>query len=153
VFVGDGDRDGPARAPDTDGAGGLEETGGSLLENLLVIGGIAAVVAVLAGLFWWNRRRRLRFVSPEAAWTGIVRLASRLGFGPRPSQTVYEYVGTLEGALPEVRPELREVAVARVETRYGRREPSGVRLNALRQAYRRVRRHLVLLILPNRRGR
>jgi hypothetical protein len=59
----------------------------------------------------------------------------------------------LEGALPEVRPELRQVAVARVEAKYGRREPSGAGLDALRRAYLRVRRYLFLLLLPTRRGR
>jgi hypothetical protein len=127
--------------------------GGGILGNPIVIGAIVVALVAVAGLLLWNRRRRFWFPSPEAAWAGIVRPASRLGFGPRPSQTVYEYAGMLEDVLPEVSPELREVAVARVEATYGHRETSGVRLNALRQAYRRVRRYLLLLVLPSRRRR
>ena len=45
----------------------------------------------------------------------VTQIASRLGFGPRPQQTVYEYAGTLGDVLPDVRPELETVARAKVE--------------------------------------
>ena len=135
--------------------GGAEDggAGGGLLGNPLVIGAIVLAAVVLITFVWRSRRRRDWFPTAEGAWAGVVGLASRFGYGPRPSQTVYEYVGMLEDALPEVRPELREVAVARVEAKYGRREPSGAGLDALRRAYLRVRRYLFLLLLPTRRGR
>jgi hypothetical protein len=81
----------------------------------------------------------------------IARLASRLGYPPRPTQTVYEYLGGLGEALPVARPELQLVARAKVEATYGRRRLPVDRLRALGEAQRRLR--LVLLRLGLRRGR
>jgi transglutaminase-like putative cysteine protease len=144
--------DDPGR-PSSGGADGGGVGGGGLLANPLVSGALAVAAVALVALVWRSRRRRDWFPTAEGAWAGVVGLASRFGYAPRPSQTVYEYVDMLEGALPEVRPELRQVAVARVEAKYGRREPSGAGLDALRRAYLRVRRYLFLLLLPTRRGR
>ena len=52
----------------------------------------------------------------------MARWAARLGLAPRPSQTVYEYAGTLGDVLPDVRPDLETVARAKVEIAYGRRD-------------------------------
>jgi hypothetical protein len=86
-------------------------------------------------------------VSPETAWRGVSRLAARFGFGPRPTQTVYEYAGALGDVLPGARPSLETVARAKVEVAYGRRAMSSDRLIALRDAQRRLRVNLLRLAL------
>ena len=56
---------------------------------VLVISGLAAL-----GLFTaW--RRRIPSAEPEVAYSGITRLATRLGHGPRPAQTAYEFAAGL----------------------------------------------------------
>ena len=76
----------------------------------------------------------------DGAYGTVARLAARLGFGPRPTQTVYEYAGALAEVLPEARPELE--TVARGQGR-GRRTAARMlgddRLHALREAQRRLR--------------
>ena len=60
--------------------------------------------------------------------TGIAR---RFGFGPRPTQTAFEYAAALGDVLPNVRPELQTVATAKVEVAYGRRELGEDRIRSL----------------------
>ena len=48
----------------------------------------------------WRRGPRGQ-TSPDRAYGSVTRLAARLGFGPRPNQTVYEYAGALAEVLPE----------------------------------------------------
>lgn len=107
----------------------------------LVFGALAFVV--------WQRGPRGE-VGPDAAWRGIARLAARFGFGPRPSQTVFEYAGSLGEVLPAARPELQAVAGAKVQVAYGRQSLDADRLRAVRDASRRLR--LALLRLAFRRG-
>ena len=83
-------------------------------------------------------------------YASIAGLASRFGFGPRPTQTAYEYAAALGEVLPHVRPELQTVATAKVEVAYGRRLLGEDRLRALRESYRRLR--VSLLRLAFRRG-
>ena len=78
-------------------------------------------------------------------------IATRLGFGPRPNQTVYEYAGALADVLPDARPALETVARAKVESTYGRTDIAGDRLQALREAERRLRVSLLRLVF--RRGK
>jgi hypothetical protein len=116
---------------------------------LLVVGGIAFIA--------WQRGPRGP-ASPDGAYGTVVRIASRLGFGPRPTQTVYEYAGSLSEILPTSRPELELVANAKVESSYGRVILGEERLAALHAAQRRLRVGLLRLILrrkdrPRRRGR
>ena len=54
-------------------------------------GGLAAIV-------WWRGPRGE--VTPDSAWGTIGRLAARFGFGPRPTQTVYEYASTWAPSCP-----------------------------------------------------
>jgi hypothetical protein len=75
----------------------------------------------------------------------VTQIASRLGFGPRPQQTVYEYAGTLSDVLPDVRPELETVARAKVEAVYGRQVLGDERIETLRAAQRRLRVALLRL--------
>jgi hypothetical protein len=117
--------------------------------------GPAIVVAVALGALFlsvgvlWFRRRQSRPVQAEAVYRTVAGMASRLGHPRRPTQTVYEYLGTLSDAVPSARPELQLVARSTVETTYGRRTLAPDRLAALGEAQRRLR--LVLLRLLFRR--
>jgi len=116
---------------------------------LLVVGALALAFAA------W--RRGPRSIAPDSAWGSIGRWAGRFGFGPRPSQTVYEYAGALGDALPTARPELSTVANAKVEIAYGRRNLSSDRLRAVAEAHRRLQVRLLRLAFRRfrrpRRGR
>jgi transglutaminase-like putative cysteine protease len=111
---------------------------------LLVMGGLAFVV--------WQRGPR-GATTADAAYGMVTRIASRLGFGPRPTQTVYEYAGTLGEVLPDVRPELETVARAKVESVYARQHLGEDRLVALRAAQRRLRVALLRLIIRRKERR
>ncbi len=148
----------PALTPRPTGRGRSEQGGGIVIPPASTGGiGPAIVLVILAiplGILvfaWWWRRRPARPVSPDVAYRTVERFASRLGHPPRPTQTVYEYLGGLGDALPVARPELQLVATAKVESRYGRKRLSQDRLRALGEAQRRLR--LVLLRLGFRRGR
>lgn len=111
---------------------------------------LAVIVGSVAAVAW--RRSPHGPVSPNDVYGSVSRIATRLGFGPRPNQTVYEYAGSLADELPMVRPELETVAQAKVEVAYGGRSLGDDRLLALRAAHRRLRFQLFRL-LPRRRGR
>jgi hypothetical protein len=111
---------------------------------LVVVGSVAAVA--------WRRGPRGP-VSADDVYGSVARLAGRLGFGPRPTQTVYEYAGALADELPMVRPELETVARAKVEVAYGGRTLADDRLASLRHAHRRVRVQLLRLLTRRRRRR
>ncbi len=89
-------------------------------------------------------------ISPDRAWFTLARAASRLGFAPRPTQTVYEYAASLGELVPVAREDLRTVADAKVETSYARIRLGGDRLRAVRDATRRLRVSMLRLAL--RRG-
>ena len=101
-----------------------------------MVGGLAFVA--------WQRGPR-GATSADGAYGAVLRLASRFGFGPRPSQTVYEYAGALGDLLPIARPELETVAQAKVEAVYGRRVLGEERLVSLRVAQRQLRVTLLRL--------
>lgn len=124
------------------GSGG--STGGFVLVGLLLV----AIMAALVLIAWQRGPRRAQ--EPDRVYGGIVGLARRLGFGPRPNQTVYEYAGGLGDILPSARPDLHTVAVAKVEVAYGRRTLEPDRLDALHRAQRHLR--IVLLGLIFRRS-
>ena len=107
---------------------------GALL--LLVFGGMAFIV--------WQRGPRSG-TTADLAYGTVTRLAARFGFGPRPTQTVYEFTGALGEVLPGSRPELETVAVAKVESVYGQRMLGADRVAALRAAQRRLRLSLLRL--------
>ncbi len=81
----------------------------------------------------------------------VTRLASWFGFPPRAYQTVFEYTGSLADVVPEVRPELESVARAKVEATYRPVPLDRERLDAVGEAYRRLRLRLTRLLF--RRGR
>lgn len=125
--------------------GGLLPTGpgGSIGPLIAITVLLAVVVGALAATAW--RRGPRGPVTADNAYGSVTRLATRLGFGPRPHQTVYEYVGGLADAMPDARPELETVARAKVEVAYGGRVLGEDRLTGLRAAQRRLRTSLVAL--------
>jgi hypothetical protein len=124
-----------------------------------VNGGVLVVLAILllagflaVSFLMWQRGPRGE-LTPDSAWRSVARLAARFGFGPRPTQTVYEYAGALGEVLPTARPELQTVARAKVEVAYGKRQLGADRLHALREAQRRLRVALLRLAFRRRRPR
>lgn len=117
-------------------------TPGGLLPLMLVSG----LVLVAAALAAWAAWRRVPSSQPELAYSGISRLASRLGYGPRPSQTTYEYTARLVELVPVARSDLELIATAKVEAVYGRRPPGSVVLIRIAGAYRHIRAGLLRLV-------
>ena len=117
---------------------------------------VAILLAVIVGAlaFVVYRRGPRGEVTPDRAYATLTRLAGRLGFAPRPTQTVYEYAVALGEVLPQSRPEIQTVAQAKVEVAYGRRMLGEDRMAALREAHRRLRVGLLRLMFrrtPRRR--
>ncbi len=111
-----------------------------------LVAGVVLLLVVIVGIAFIAWRRGPRgTTSADAAYGMVTRIASRLGFGPRPNQTVYEYAGTLGDVLPDVRPELQTVAHAKVESIYAREILGTERLARVREAQRRLRVSLLRL--------
>ncbi len=121
---------------------------------LIVLTVMLALVVFAIAVAAWARGPRGE-VSPESAWQSLSRTASRLGFGPRPTQTVYEYAAALGELVPVAEKDLRTVAEAKVETTYAGVSLGGVRMDAVRDATRRLRLSMLRLALrrPRRRRR
>ena len=138
------DQEGPSRRPGTLPPGtsppNTPGLGGPLVIVTLVVLGAVGLIAAFA----WRRGPRGP-TTPDGAFGGVARLAARFGFGPRPTQTAYEYAAALGDVLPNVRPELHTVATAKVEVAYGRRALGDDQLRAVRDAYRRLRVSLLRL--------
>jgi hypothetical protein len=126
--------------------GGFTGTGAGPFIAIAVI----LVIGVLALAFAVIRRSPSKPMHPDKAWGSLARLAARLGLGPRPSQTVFEYAGALGDEVPAVRVELTTLARAKVEVAYGRRDLAPDRLRRIAEAYHRLRLALFGLLL--RRG-
>jgi transglutaminase-like putative cysteine protease len=109
-------------------------------------------VALLGLAFVLLRRRLGRPAEPVAVYRTVAGLAGRLGYPRRPTQTVYEYLGSLSDVVPAVRPDLQLVARSTVEATYGRRRLGADRLSALGEAQRRLRVALLRLAFVRRRG-
>jgi hypothetical protein len=108
---------------------------------------VGAVLLGLIALAVWTTAKRIPSTPPEVAYRGIARLATRLGHGPRPAQTVYEFASGLGELVPVAQEDLRLIATAKVEATYGRREPGESLLRSLGVAYRRVRLGLLRLLM------
>jgi transglutaminase-like putative cysteine protease len=121
---------------------------------LILLAVLLATVVIGIAVVSWMRGPRTE-LSPDAAWATMLRVASRFGFGPRPTQTVYEYAGSLAELVPVAREDLETVADAKVETQYAQAHLEGARLEAVRDATRRLRISLLRLALrrPRRRRR
>jgi transglutaminase-like putative cysteine protease len=116
----------------------------ALIVPLLLILGAGAVLL-------WGRSRNAPAPEPEVAYRGVARMATRFGYGPRPTQTAYEYAAVLSDLVPRVRTDLEFVARAKVQATYGPRNAVLEPLRGLRDAYRRVRLGLLRLALRRRR--
>jgi hypothetical protein len=120
---------------------------------------VAIILAIGIGAlaFAAYRRNPGKPMDPDVAWGSVSRLAARFGLGPRPSQTVYEYAGSLGDALPAARVELTTIARAKVEVAYGKRDLENDRLRRIAEAYRRLRFAILGFVLRRgfrrRRGR
>jgi len=148
--------DAPTSRPDrtlrSDGSSGSGAgTTDSGLQGIIVPGILIAVLALALFVLW--RRRPTRLDEPETVYRNVVKLASRLGYKPRPTQTVYEYAGMLADVVPIARDSLGVVAMSAVEVTYGRREISGGRLILLAESQRRIRNQLLRLVLRLKLGR
>lgn len=120
---------------------------------------LAALIAVLlAGSLGalivaaWYRGPRGE-VSADTAWTAVSTTASRFGFAPRPTQTVYEYASSLADLVPMARPDITVIADAKVEATYARVELTPEREHAVAAAMRRLRVSLVRLLFMRGKGR
>jgi hypothetical protein len=116
----------------------------------LVVVAVILLAAVLVAAFVAWRRGPRSAATPDGVYASIAALARRFGFGPRPTQTAYEYASALGDILPNVRPELQTVATAKVEVAYGRRELGDDQLRVLRDSYRRLRVSLLRLVFRRR---
>jgi hypothetical protein len=119
--------------------------------TLLPLLAVASMVLLAVGLAIWAALRRIPTTQPELAYSGIARLATRLGYGPRPAQTAFEYAARLGELVPVARSDLELLASAKVEATYGRRAPGSALLLRIGLAYRRAR--IGLLRLAFRRPR
>ena len=128
--------------PPSGGAGGI----GSPVGIALIVGLVVAFIAIALFI----RGRRMPYPEPDLAYRGVARLAGRFGYGPKPTQTAYEFAGSLGEVVPQVRSELQVVAHAKVESTYARRRPDSAMLEQLREAYRRVRVGLLRLVFRRR---
>jgi hypothetical protein len=136
------DLGGIVRPPSSGGPDGS----GALLIALVVLLGMGVLIVGLT-----VRERRGPTPPPDAVYRGVARLAGWFGYGPRPTQTAYEYASALGDVVPAVRPELELVARAKVEATYARRQPGPAGMAALRVAYSRLRVRLLSLALRRRR--
>jgi Transglutaminase-like superfamily/Domain of unknown function (DUF4129) len=145
--AGDGEDPQRSRRPGSTFGGGSTPSGGG--PGLVIVAVLLLLsVLVLAFLAW--RRGPRGATTPDGVYASVTGLARRFGFGPRPTQTAFEYAAALGEVLPGVRPELETVASAKVEVAYGRRTLGEDRLVALRTSYRRLR--VALLRLAFRRA-
>ena len=135
-FDGAGELPGTVVPPPSSGDGG---TGSILL--------VGAIIAGLLGLALFALYRRMPSTEPELAYRGVTSLATRLGYGPRPSQTVYEFAAGLGELVPVAQEDLHLIATAKVESTYGRRTAGDTMLRNLGIAYRRVRLGLLRLVM------
>jgi len=141
------DREVPGRGTSSGGGAGGNNNGGN--QALIVVAVILLAAVLVAAFFAWRRGPRSAG-TPDGVYASIAALARRFGFGPRPTQTAYEYASALGDILPNVRPELQTVATAKVEVAYGRRELGDDQLRALRDSYRRLRVSLLRLVFRRR---
>jgi transglutaminase-like putative cysteine protease len=130
----------------------LPSRNGTNTPGLILVAVLLLVAILLLGFIAWRRGPRSAS-TPEGVYASIAGLARRLGFGPRPTETAYEYATALGDLLPRVRPELQTVAAAKVEVAYGRRQLGEDRLKALRASYRRLRVGLLRLAFRRRERR
>jgi hypothetical protein len=141
------------RRPQTGPSGTGTPTGRSAGGLAFVVVGLLLAVALGVLAFLAYRRGPRGASTPDAIFGSISRLAGRFGWARRPTETVYEYAGSLAEALPAVRPELETVARAKVEVAYAGSVLGADRLRDLRAAQQRVRVALLGLLFSRKRRR
>ena len=137
----------PVAGPDDPGSGG--GWGGTGI--FISLAGLAGVLVALVSVLLLFRLRRLPEGDDSLAYRGIVSLATRLGHGPHPAQTEYEYANTLSDAIPTVRDDLYVVTDAQFQTTYGEQDLDDEERGTLRGAYARIRTALLRLSIRWRR--
>ena len=142
----------PSRVPGTLPPSPASPSGGNDAGLLVAIALVLLVAVGGLAFIAWQRGPRGE-LTPDGVWRSLGRTAARFGFGPRPTQTVYEYAGTLGDVLPDSRPQLQTVARAKVEVAYGRRALGDDGIRALRDAQRRLRLGLLRLALRRKERR
>ncbi len=135
----------PDAFPGTTTGGGTDTPSPTAFAVVAIL--LVSAFGILAAVAY---RRGPRQITGDSAYGTLVRLAGRFGFGPRPTQTVYEYAASLGAVLPFARPELQTVAHAKVEVAYARAELPPERVRALRAAVGRLRLALLRLALRRR---
>jgi MYXO-CTERM domain-containing protein len=133
----------PSRGPG-DLQGGSTTSGDNAGALAIVPFALVAILALALFVLWRRRLRRLD--EPDTVYRNLVRLASRIGYKPAPTQTVYEYTGMLAEVVPRARDSLGVVATAAVEVTYGRHVLGPGRLAALASAQKIVRQALFGLV-------
>ena len=98
------------------------------------------------GVLFYAAYRRVPQMEPSLAFNSLSRLATRLGYGPRPAQTTYEYADRLGELVPVARGDLRLIATAKVEATYAQRTGDST-MDMIATAYRRARVRLLRLIV------
>ena len=133
----------PTRGPGNPGGGSTAPTdngpAGAIVPVLLIM-----IIALALFVLWRRRLRRLD--EPDTVYRNVVKLASRIGYKPTPTQTVYEYTGMLADVVPKARVSLGVVATAAVEVTYGRHVLGVERLAALATAQKMIRQALLGLV-------
>jgi len=116
---------------------------------LIAVGSLLLLSLLVVVFLLWRRGPR-GTTTADGAYGMVTRLASRFGFAPRPTQTVYEFAGSLSEVLPGSRPELETVARAKVESAYGQAVLGDDRIAALLAAQRHLRVSLLRLLVRRR---
>jgi transglutaminase-like putative cysteine protease len=114
---------------------------------------LLAVVLVVGLVVAYRRLRSVPGRDADLLYRALAGLAARVGHGPRPAQTPYEFTAMLTEAVPDARGDLQAVARGKVEATYARRPPEGDALDALVASFRRAKRALVGLVIRGRRVR
>jgi len=119
--------------------------------NILVIGGLIALVLAIAAWRWRRSRRSLRFLAPgDRQWRRLALAADRAGVAQRPSETIYEYAGWLEEQIPKQQPEIRTIADGKVWQSYSGHGITGDAIARMEAAWKRLQWPLVWLAVRRR---
>src|SRR4029450_6056528 len=98
------DQEGPNNPPRTPAGTGTPTNRSDNAPLLIVIAMLLLIsVGGLAFIAW--RRGPRGPVTADGAFSSVSRLASRFGFGPRPTQTAYEYAPGPRAGLPGGKPQ------------------------------------------------
>ena len=116
----------------------------SALGVMIAVLGLGAAGLLALGFVFF---RRVPKGGPELAFNSISRLAARLGYGPQPAQTTYEYAERLGELVPVASADLHLIATAKVEATYARMVAGESMLGLVAGAYRRARVGLLRLIV------